>query len=97
MDWNTPLTDPNVFVIGLEVLDNLVHDLVRQVDGKWAEQAYIQDGEIKWEEISDEMIIECLEYYNSLEELGEYEADSEHNEGIVYNVLKYMKNRKMKK
>ena len=41
--------------------------------------------------------MECLEYYESLEELGGWEEDTEHNEGIIYNLLKYWKNRNVKK
>jgi hypothetical protein len=92
-DWEDS-SDKQVFVIALEVLDNLPHDRVyKDSSGRWAYQAQVQeqDGELVEVKtpISDPVIRSCVEILEKLPEKTAREQDEEHQEGFVYNLFKY--------
>lgn len=89
IDWNIPIKQ-QVYVIGLEVLDNMPHDKIQKVNGQWKLQTKITENlEEITEEINDELIQKCLKCYLEMPAKSLSEIEIEHKEGFLYNILAY--------
>ncbi|OMJ72462.1 hypothetical protein SteCoe_29091 [Stentor coeruleus] len=89
LDWDSKIRD-QIFVIGLEVLDNLPHDRIWKKNGNWSLQTRVsQDLQEIHEDITDPLIHSCLDSYLRMPSKSDSEIEQEHKEGFLYNLLQY--------
>lgn len=92
-DWSDPITH-KVFVLALEVLDNLPHDRVfKDSQGRWTLQAQVEeeDGQLIEQRvpITDPVIKSCVDILERLPEKTPKEREEDYAEGFIYNLVKY--------
>ena len=89
LDWNTKYKG-QVFIIALEVFDNLAHDKIVKENNDWKFQTKISEDLKEYkEEIDDPLIKECLESYLKMPGKTQSELEMEHKEGMLYNFFQY--------
>ena len=94
MDWCQSLKQ-EVFIVGLEVLDNMPHDKVYKEDSEWKYQTLVtEDLQEEKQPITDPLIQECLGIYQKMPPKTDIEKEAEYQEGIIYNLMKFFKSTK---
>ena len=92
------LSDETCFVFGLEVLDNMPHDLVRCTDQGEFEEATVAPGAggkptERWRPLQDPLVRECLaayDWYNEEQQRGPISAAEAEGGGLMGSMLDFI-------